>query len=148
MTRKDRMRKQYDRHSAADGYAIGFVKDDKVCVTMLDKIPPRFMLVKREAGGKDYGLYVNFTTKKAQKYLENKGYEVIGTTEDFNQPYNRGVVVEKLLHERNGETWEGPDTVGFWKRGDVTIDGKEIQVKFGFARMARNKTLQRLEGRA
>lgn len=148
MTRKDRMRKQYDCFSAAEGYAIGFIKEDKICVTMLDKIPPRFMLVKREAGGKDYGLYVNFTTKKAMKYLENKGYEVIGTVEDFNQPYNKGVVVEKLLHERNGETWRGLDTIPFYEQGDVTIDGKEIQVKYGFARMARNKTLQKLAKRA
>ena len=68
------MRRDYERFTAAEGYAIGFhIGDDVYCV-MLDTIPRRFTRVQKEckrAGG-GYGLYINVRTKKAKNELIKK----------------------------------------------------------------------------
>ena len=140
------MRRDYERFTAAEGYAIGFHIDDDVYCVMLDTIPRRFTRVQKEckrAGG-GYGLYINVRTKKAKNELIKKAVRV-GTMADLKGQYNRGVMFEKLIYELNGQTFRGKDNVRFTEGGDIVINGKEIQVKYEHARICYDKTLQKLK---
>lgn len=146
MYRIDRMRRDYERFTAAEGYAIGFHIGDDVYCAMLDTIPRRFTRVQKEckrAGG-GYGLYINVRTKKAKNELIKKAVKV-GTMEDLKGQYNRGVMFEKLIYELNGQTFRGKDNVRFTEGGDIVINGREIQVKYEHARICYDKTLQKLK---
>ena len=146
MHRIDRMRRDYERFTAAEGYAIGFHIGDDVYCAMLDTIPRRFTRVQKEckrAGG-GYGLYINVRTKKAKNELIKKAVKV-GTMADLKGQYNRGVMFEKLIYELNGQTFRGKDNVRFTEGGDIVINGKEIQVKYEHARICYDKTLTKLK---
>lgn len=146
MYRLDRMRKQYEEFTAAQGYIIGFEMNGIVYGVEFDKIPRRYTKVQREcskAGG-GYGLYVNINTKKIKMQLMKKAFEV-GTIEELeSETYNKGVMFEKMVYEFFGQEFRGKDNVPFHQAGDITIDGKEIQVKFLKARICYDRTLKKL----
>ena len=146
MYRLDRMRKQYEELTAAQGYIIGFDMDGIIYGVELDKIPRRYTKVQKEcskAGG-GYGLYVNINTKKIKKQLMKKAFEV-GTIEKLeNGIYNKGVMFEKMIYEFYGQEFRGKDNVPFHQAGDITINGKEIQIKYLHARICYDKTLKKL----
>ena len=71
MYRLDRMRKQYEELTAAQGYIIGFEMNGIIYGVELNKIPRRYTKVQKEcskAGG-GYGLYINVNTKKIKIQL-------------------------------------------------------------------------------
>ena len=147
MYRLDRMRRDYERFTGAEGYAIGFHVGNDVYVAMLDRIPRRYTKVQKECSsmGGGYGLYINVKSKKAKTELMKKATKV-GTLADIeNGEYNRGVMFEKLIYEVNGQEFRGKDNVRFTEGGDIVIDGKEIQVKHEHARICYDKTLQKLK---
>ena len=146
MYRLDRMRRDYERFTGAEGYAIGFHIGEDVYCAMLDRIPRRFTRVQREcsACGGGYGLYINVKSKKAKAELIKKAVKV-GALADLEGEYNKGVMFEKLVYKINGQTFRGKDNVKFTEGGDIVIDGKEIQVKYEHARICYDKTLQKLK---
>ena len=152
MYRLDRMRKQYEEFTAAQGYIIGIpnITDGMVYGAKLDKIPRRYTKIQREcskAGG-GYALYINVKNKKFQKQLM-KNAVAMGTIKELeNGEYNKGIMFEKMVYEYYGQEFRGKDSVPFHKAGDITIDGKEIQVKYLHARICYDKTLKKLSQRA
>ena len=146
MYRLDRMRKQYEKLTAAQGYIIGFEMNGIIYGVEFDKIPRRYTKVQKEcskAGG-GYGLYVNINTKKTKMQLMKKAFEV-GTIEELeNGIYNKGVMFEKMIYEFYGQEFRGKDNVPFHKAGDITINSKEIQIKYLHARICYDKTLKKL----
>lgn len=146
MYRLDRMRKQYEALTAADGYIIGFEQNGDVYGAYLDKIPRRFTRVQKEcsSAGGGYGLYINVRSKKAQAELMKKGAVKMGTLKELESgEYNRGVMFEKMVYESNGQEFRGKDNVPFDVAGDITLNGKEIQVKYLHARICYDKTLKK-----
>ena len=51
---------------------------------------------------------------------------------------------EKAIYEINGQQFRGKDSVRFYQSGDITINGKEIQVKYEWARICYDRTLRNL----
>lgn len=147
MTRLDRMRRDYERFTKAEGYFIGFPMGEDVYCVELDKIPRRFTKVQKEcskAGG-GYGLYINVKSLKARKELMKKAVKVGTVYELENGIYNKGVMFEKMVWEMNGMEFRGKDNVPFHESGDITIDGREIQIKYLHARICYDKTLTKLK---
>lgn len=146
MYRLDRMRRDYERFTGAEGYAIGFHIGDDVYCAMLDTIPRKYTRIQKEcsASGGGYGLYINVSTLKARTELLKKAVKV-GTLADLEGDYNRGVMFEKLIYEINGQEFRGKDNVRFTEGGDIKINGKEIQVKYEHARICYDKTLKKLK---
>ena len=69
MYRLDRMRKEYEKHTAAQGYAIGFHIGEDVYCAMIDRIPRRYTKIQKEcskAGG-GYGLCINVKKRKIKR---------------------------------------------------------------------------------
>lgn len=146
MTRLDRMRKEYEQYTAAESYILGFSEGNDVYAIELDKIPRRFTCVQKESksNGGGYGLYVKISQQKFRGYLLKRAYKV-GTLADLEGEYNRGVMFEKLIYEINGQTFRGKDSVKFFKSGDITLNGREVQVKYLHARICYDRTLQNLK---
>lgn len=149
MYRIDRMRRDYERFTAAEGYIIGFPVDNEVYAIQFDRIPRRYIRVQKEcsACGGGYGLYVNVKGKKVAQQLLRKAVKV-GTLDELIDPngkWNKGVMFEKMVWEHNGMEFRGKDRVPFYESGDITIDGKEIQVKYLHARICYDRTLTKLK---
>ena len=156
MTRLDRMRKQYEALTAAEGYIIGFHIGHDVYMVEFDRIPRRLTFAERECSrmGGGYGLYIEpkkslmlAYTKKAVRVCSTE--DLIDTVGYINEKgkqcyYNKGVMFEKLVYEMNGQEFRGKDNVRFTEAGDITINGREIQVKYGRARICYDKTLRKL----
>lgn len=147
MTRLDRMRRDYERFTKAEGYIIGFPVGDMVYGAKLDKIPRRYTKVQRECSkmGGTYGLYINVKSKKAQAELMKNAFPVCTLAELEDGTYNKGVMFEKSVYEYFGQTFRGKDSVRFYQSGDITIDGVEIQVKYLHARICYDTTLTKLK---
>ena len=147
MTRLDRMRRDYERFTKAEGYIIGFPVGDMVYGAKLDKIPRRYTKVQKECSrmGGTYGLYINVKSKKAQAELMKNAFPVCTLTELEDSTYNKGVMFEKSVYEYFGQTFRGKDSVRFYQSGDITIDGVEIQVKYLHARICYDTTLTKLK---
>lgn len=146
MYRIDRMRRDYERFTAAEGYIIGFPIENDVYAIEFDKIPRRLTRVQKECSklGGGYGLYVKITKTDAKKLV--KKASKVGTLDDITDSiYNKGVMFEKLIWERNGMEFRGKDSVPFYKSGDITLDGKEIQIKYLHARICYDKVLTKLK---
>ena len=147
MTRLDRMRRDYEKFTKAEGYIIGFPVGDMVYGAKLDKIPRRYTKVQRECSkmGGTYGLYINVKSKKAQAELMKNAFPVCSLAELESGKYNKGVMFEKSVYEYFGQTFRGKDSVRFYQSGDITIDGVEIQVKYLHARICYDTTLTKLK---
>ena len=150
MYRLDRMRKDYARFTKAESYILGFELDGVVYGGIVKEIPRRYLTIQREKlrnGQHDFGLYVNVRSKKVKMELL-KNAIVLGKAEDLeDEKYNRGVMLEKLVYEYYGQEFKGKDAIPFYESGDITVDGIEVQVKFGLARVVSNGTLTRLKNR-
>lgn len=147
MKRIDRMRKDYERFTKADSYIIGFDMNGLVYGAKLDKIPRRYIKIQKEcskAGG-GYGLYINVKSMKARKELMKKAVLVCSVADLENDTYNKGVMFEKFIYEMNGQEFRGKDNVPFYMSGDITLDGKEVQIKYLHARICYDKTLTKLK---
>lgn len=148
MYRLDRMRRDYERFTGAEGYAIGFHVGEDVYCAMLDRIPRRYTCLQKESksNGGGYGLYIRIRTDKARNELLKMDAVKVGTLADItDETYNKGVMFEKLVYELNGQTFRGKDSVRFTEGGDIVIDGKEIQVKYEHARICYDRTLKKLK---
>jgi hypothetical protein len=147
MTRLDRMRRDYERFTKAEGYIIGFPVGDMVYGAKLDKIPRRYTKVQKECSrmGGTYGLYINVKSKKAQAELMKNAFPVCSLAALEDSTYNKGVMFEKSVYEYFGQTFRGKDSVRFYQSGDITIDGVEIQVKYLHARICYDTTLTKLK---
>lgn len=146
MTRLDRMRKEYEQYTAAQSYILGFSDGNDVYAIELDKIPRRFTCIQKESksNGGGYGLYVKIFQQKFRSYLLKRAYKV-GTLADLEGEYNKGVMFEKLIYEINGQTFRGKDSVKFFESGDITLNGREVQVKYSHARICYDRTLRNLK---
>ena len=146
MYRLDRLRKEYKRFTAAQGYIVGFPMNEDLYFVKFKEIPRKYTSIQKEcskAGG-GYGLYININSKKARNELLKKAV-CIGKVADIESAeYNKGVMFEKLIYEHFGQEFRGKDSVPFHKAGDITIDGEEIQVKYLHARICYEKTLKKL----
>ena len=147
MYRIDRMRRDYERFTAAEGYIIGFPYNGMVYGIEFDRIPRKYTRVQKECSscGGGYGLYVNVKGKKVAESLVRKAV-CYGTIEELNSSkYNKGVMFEKMVWEHNGMEFRGKDRVPFHESGDITINGKEIQIKYLHARICYDRTLTKLK---
>ena len=147
MYRLDRMRKDYEKFTKADKYFIGFPFEDDVYYIDFKKIPRRYTKVQKEcsSAGGGYGLYVCLRSLKARTALLKKAVKVCKVADLEDEKYNKGVMFEKAIYERFGQTFRGKDNVPFHKGGDIVINGEEVQIKYMHARICYDKTLTKLK---
>ena len=143
---KETMIKNYRKYSAADAYILGFIYNHVVYAVEVAEIMPRFMRVEHESSKKGGCAKLQLRLpKRYQEQLLKKGAIALGSEDILNGEYNKGVEFERIITELNGQTFEGKDSVPFYVKGDLTINGKEVQVKFNVAQIVVERTLKRLK---
>lgn len=139
--------KRYRNISKQDYYLIGFEDKGNIYEVTTKEIPAQFIYSTTTARGKM--LYTNFTTQKAKAWAFKHGARYVCTAEELhteNFLYNRGNAYEAIVLSRFGITWT-KDSKPCTEGGDVSVNGLNIQVKFGCARLVYYKTMRRAEGR-
>lgn len=143
---KETMIRNYRKFSAADAYILGFEYKHIIYMVIVDDIMPRYMKVEREStkkGGKKK-LQLRLC-KQYKEQLLRKGAIALGDESILNGTYNKGVEFERLIFNRYNQEFRGKENVGFWKEGDIEIDGKQIQIKLNGAQIVVENTLLRLQ---
>lgn len=141
--KKENAIRYYRKFSAADGYIIGFEYKKENYIITVDELMPRWIRVEK-ASTKNGG------HEKLQLRLNNKHKEQLikkGARKfDFNPDVeNLGVALEREVYRMSGQVPRDKDNEGFWRCGDITIDGKEYQVKREGAQIVVFETLKNLQ---
>lgn len=143
---KQTMIRNYRKYSAADAYILGFIYKHEVYMIEVPEIMPRYMRVEHES--RKHGGAAKLQLRLPQCYQEQlirKGATCIGHEDILKGQYNKGVEFERVINELNGQEFRGKDNVPFYVSGDITIEGKEIQIKFNGAQVVVERTLERLK---
>lgn len=141
---KATMIKNYKRFSVADTYIIGFVYGGQIYMLETSSIRPSFLNV--EVASRNQGFNLRFRLKKAQKEaLMKKSPVCLGEASLLEaEKYNKGEIFEKLVTEYFGQVWV-KDTIPFYKDGDITVDGRKIQIKLDSATLTNTKQIEKLK---
>lgn len=140
---KQTMIRNYRKYSVADSYILGFVVKGDLYFTEVEEIAPRFLSV--EEASRNQGFNLRLRLKKNHKANLIKNATLIGSADDLvADKYNKGEIFEKIITEYFGQIWE-KDTVPFYKDGDITVDGRKIQIKLDTATLTNTKQIARLK---
>lgn len=141
---KNSMIRTYRKYSVADSYILGFIYDKMLYMLEVAEIAPRFLNV--EEASRNQGENLRLRLKKAHKAsLMKKQPICLGSADCLvADKYNKGEIFEKLVTEYFGQTWK-KDTVPFYKDGDITVNGKKIQIKLDSATLMNTKQIKNIK---
>lgn len=141
---KNTMIRNYRKFSIADSYILGFIYDKMLYMLEVAEIAPRFLNV--EEASRNQGENLRLRLKKAHKAsLMKKQPICLGSADCLNaEKYNKGEIFEKLVTEYFGQVWK-KDTVPFYKDGDITVNGKKIQIKLDSATLMNTKQIKNIK---
>lgn len=140
----------YATNSAADEYWFGFVVDGLAYVvpniawaTLTSFFKPGYTSHKK---GHKFVLRVKASAEECRALIPSAvclGAESVLT----ERVANKGDGLEIILTERyTPEQWVKHDSAKFFERGDLRIDGKEVQVKFNGATLTTEDFLRKTFG--
>lgn len=141
------MTARYNARSASHVYALGFVHAHKLFVVKLSFAElSRFFKLDRASSSHGGMLKVRIRLSSADRAELSLTAELLGA-EDLltaDRKHNKGENLERELTERwTAETWV-KDSVPFWVKGDLTVNGEEVQVKLDGAELTNEKILARI----
>lgn len=141
---KNTMIRNYRKYSVADSYILGFIVDKMLYMLEVAEIAPRFLNV--EEASRNQGENLRLRLRKAHKAsLMKKQPICLGSADCLNaEKYNKGEIFEKLVTEYFGQVWK-KDTVPFYKDGDITVNGKKIQIKLDSATLMNTKQIKNIK---
>ena len=145
MTREE-MLTTYHRHTAADAYVLGFAHHGLLYAVELPELPDDVLKLDHASSHRGGAAKIRVRVGKARKLaLLEAGAQVVGTVADLeaDEHHNKGENFERVMTERAGQRWV-KDSVPFWMAGDLSLDGRELQIKFDGAELTNEKTLARL----
>ena len=137
----------YARKTAAHKYALGFVFNGHLYVVVLSFAElSRFFKLDRASSKRGGFAKIRIKLTAKDRAELSATAEMLGA-EDLltaDPKHNKGENFERELTERwTAETWV-KDSVPFWVKGDITVNGEEIQVKLDGAELTNEKILARL----
>ena len=137
----------YARKTAAHKYALGFVYEGRLYVVVLSFAElSRFFKLDRASSKRGGFAKIRIKLTAKDRAELSATAEMLGA-EDLltaDPKHNKGENFERELTERwTAETWV-KDSVPFWVKGDITVNGEEVQVKLDGAELTNEKILARL----
>lgn len=141
------MMNAYSARSASHVYALGFVQGHNLyAVTLSFEELSAFFKLDRASTKKGGFAKIRIKLTSADRAELSAKAELIGA-EDLltkDSAHNKGENFERELTERwTTETWV-KDSVPFWVKGDITVNGVEVQVKLDGAELTNERTLARI----
>lgn len=139
----------YNSHAYTHNYMVAFNWKKMVIVAFVDGSDLE-KIVMLDKAGRGAGNSVRFKPNMAQKswLLENCETFTLCSVADMvaifdSCKYNKGEVVEKLITEKYGQTWE-KDNIPFTDDGDLTVDNIAYQIKYEKATFINEKQMVRM----
>ena len=137
----------YSKRSAAHKYALGFVYNGHLYVVTLSFAElSRFFKLDRASSKRGGFAKIRIKLTSADRAELSLTAEDLGA-EDLltaDPAHNKGENFERVLTERwTAEQWV-KDSVPFWLKGDITVNGEEVQVKLDGAELTNERTLSRI----
>ena len=137
----------YARKTAAHKYALGFIYQGRLYVVVLSFAElSRYFKLDRASSKRGGFAKIRIKLTSADRAELSATAELIGAESllTADPKHNKGENFERELTERwTAETWV-KDSVPFWVKGDITVNGEEIQVKLDGAELTNEKILARL----
>ena len=139
----------YNEHAFTHFYMVAFNWKKMVVVAYLngEELEKVSTLDKASRGA---GYALRFKPNMAQKaYMLNECETfTLCSVEDMENMvestiYNKGEIVEKLITEKFGQTWE-KDNIPFTDDGDLTVNGIAYQIKYEKATFINEKQMKRM----
>lgn len=144
------MANRYNRIAGAHKYIVGFVRHGNVYYVELTFIELCELLKDDRASSKRGGtlkLRVRVSAEQAINFIHSgKAVELCKVEElEANAKYNKGENFERIITETlTSELWV-KDSVPFYVKGDINVNGEEIQIKLDGAELTNEKTLTKAE---
>ena len=141
------MMNAYNARSASHAYALGFVCGGDLYAKKLTFAElSRFFKLDRASSKRGGFAKIRIKLTSADRAELAQTAELLGseTLLTADPAHNKGENFERELTERwTSETWV-KDSVPFWVKGDITVNGEEVQVKLDGAELTNEKLLARL----
>jgi len=144
------MANRYNRIAGAHKYIVGFVRHGNVYYVELTFTELCELLKDDRASSKRGGtlkLRVRVSAEQAINFIHSgKAVELCKVEElEANAKYNKGENFERIITETlTSELWV-KDSVPFYVKGDINVNGEEIQIKLDGAELTNEKTLTKAE---
>lgn len=143
------MLETYNAHAGAHTYLLGFTRKSSVYYFTANfselRTYTRHSTTSSKRGGcSQIRIYIKSET--ITQLLESGRAQYLCEADifDVQDSYNKGEHFERAVKEiLTGETWH-KDATPFWVKGDVNINGEEVQVKFNSAELTNENTLMRM----
>ena len=141
------MMNAYSARSAAHTYALGFTANGNLYASKLTFVElSRYFKLDRASSKRGGFAKIRIKLTSKDRAELSLTAELIGAESllTADAKYNKGENFERELTERwTAETWV-KDSVPFWVKGDITVNGEEIQVKLDGAELTNERTLARI----
>lgn len=141
------MMNAYNARSASHTYALGFVCGGDLYAKKLTFAElTRFFKLDRASSKRGGFAKIRIKLTSADRAELAQTAELLGSEAllTADPAHNKGENFERELTERwTSETWV-KDSVPFWVKGDITVNGEEVQVKLDGAELTNEKLLARL----
>ena len=141
---------RYNRIAGAHKYIVGFVKAGIVYYVELTFVELCDLLKDDRASSKRGGTFklrIRMTALQIAQFIAcGRAIEICKVEELKADPHhNRGENFERVITEAlTDEIWV-KDSIPFWVKGDINVNGEEIQIKFDGAELTNEKTLANAE---
>ena len=139
----------YNSVAYTHNYIFGFtfkgnVYMSEVTSTVLEDV----LTLDRTSKNRGGAQVLRYKPNTTQKMVLFESATLLCTVEEFEErvaesKYNRGEVFEAMITEYFGQEWE-KDNVPFTEDGDITVNGKAIQIKFEKATFVTAPQLEKL----
>jgi hypothetical protein len=140
---------RYNRIAGAHKYIVGFIRHGVVYYVQLDFAGLCGLLKDDRASSKRGGtlkLRVRVSSEQAIRFINRGEAVALCKVEELDDgKYNKGENFERIITETlTSELWV-KDSVPFYVKGDINVNGEEIQIKLDGAELTNEKTLARAE---
>ena len=135
----------YRKYSKADAYIIGFKYDNFLYIYNTKRLLTKWTKKAYTSRTHKPKIQMNLTQSLKAEMIIDGAKSIMPFDEFMNiNASNNGWRLEKLVHKLNNIEYKGQNNKPFYKGGDITINGFEIQIKFENAQIATYATLRKL----
>lgn len=136
----------YNRTAGAHSYIVGFIKSGRLYYVKLTFVELTALLKADKCSAARGGynkIRVRVNSDQAWMFIASGKAVEVGTVGDLSadSKHNKGENFERIITEKlTSEKWE-KDSVPYYVKGDINVDGEEIQIKLDGAELTNEKTL-------
>ena len=136
----------YNKTAGAHSYIVGFVKSSRLYYVKLT-FTELTALLKADKTSTARGGYnkirVRVNSDQAWMFVASGKAVEVGTVGDLSadKKHNKGENFERIITEKlTNKKWE-KDSTPYYVKGDINVNGEEIQIKLDGAELTNEKTL-------